>query len=150
MGLRHTLLSLVTLVTVTSSATVTIPTPLGQVTGATDTSYSGVEFLAFQGIPYAKPPLGQRRFALPEPVEPWEGTLNATHTPYLHVCPQGYRFNISHPHPRANEDCLYLNVYRRGGDVSNVQGEKKPVMVWIHGGSNKVSFYHVISKIYIT
>ena len=28
-----------------------------------------------------------------------------------------------------DEDCLYLNVWTPGAD-----GEKRPVMVWIHGG----------------
>lgn len=33
---------------------------------------------AFLGIPYAQPPVGDLRLALPEPVTPWEGTRDAT------------------------------------------------------------------------
>ncbi|CAN7978865.1 unnamed protein product, partial [Ixodes persulcatus] len=33
---------------------------------------------SFTGIPYAKAPVGKRRFRRPEPVEPWNGTLDAT------------------------------------------------------------------------
>jgi carboxylesterase type B len=31
----------------------------------------------FIGIPYAKPPVGELRFRLPEPAEPWLGTFVA-------------------------------------------------------------------------
>jgi carboxylesterase type B len=30
---------------------------------------------AFYKVPFAKPPVGSRRFALPELVEPWKGNL---------------------------------------------------------------------------
>ena len=33
---------------------------------------------AFRGIPYAKPPVGDLRLALAQPVEPWEGVKDAT------------------------------------------------------------------------
>ncbi|CAN7980845.1 unnamed protein product [Ixodes pacificus] len=32
----------------------------------------------FTGIPYGRAPVGQRRFRRPEPVEPWNNTLDAT------------------------------------------------------------------------
>ncbi|EEC18205.1 acetylcholinesterase, putative [Ixodes scapularis] len=33
---------------------------------------------SFTGIPYAKAPVGKRRFRRPEPVKPWNGALDAT------------------------------------------------------------------------
>ena len=32
----------------------------------------------FRGIPYASPPVGPRRWHLPQPEETWEGVRNAT------------------------------------------------------------------------
>lgn len=36
------------------------------------------KFAVFEGIPFAKPPIGQRRFEPPEPSEPWCGIWNAS------------------------------------------------------------------------
>jgi para-nitrobenzyl esterase len=46
-----------------------------------------------------------------------------------------------------SEDCLFLNVWS-GADISNSSrtSEKRPVMVWFHGGSHTVGFSH--SKIF--
>jgi para-nitrobenzyl esterase len=95
------------------------------------------------GIPFAKPPLGERRWRAPEPVEPWEGALQATR--FASPCPQfGSRFGGVSEVPTGtalgDEDCLYLNVYAPAFAVDGVPaGEQRlPVMVWIHGGGNVV------------
>ena len=81
------------------------------------------------GIPYAK----ARRFHAPEPVEPWEGTFQATSFGY--VCPllelpkpEG-ELLVPHRYWVMNEDCLNLNIWTPGLD-----GKRRPVMVWLHGG----------------
>lgn len=83
----------------------------------------------FRGIPYAAPPLGTLRWRAPQPVRPWRGVRAAQAV--APACLQNdYGWNggdASH----ASEDCLTLNV--RTPDLRG----KRPVMVWIHGGSNR-------------
>ena len=85
--------------------------------------------LIFKGIPYAK----AARFHAPEAVKPWDGILDACS--YGYVCPMMTndppRGELYVPHRfwPMDEDCLNLNVWTPGAD-----GEKRPVLVWLHGG----------------
>ncbi|XP_054261394.1 esterase FE4-like isoform X2 [Macrosteles quadrilineatus] len=82
-------------------------------------------YQSFQGIPYAKPPIGELRFKPPVPFGPWEGVRDALKEG--NDCIQKHMlFNT----PTGDEDCLYLNVYTTQAGAS----AKKAVMVWIHGG----------------
>ena len=54
-------------------AMTTITTRLGAIVGKSEN-----DIQIFRGVPYAKPPLGERRFQAPEPHGPWSGTLDAT------------------------------------------------------------------------
>src|SRR4051794_18490342 len=85
---------------------------------------------AYLGIPYAAPPLGDRRWAPPAPVEPWSGELDA-------VAPGPPAPQPTRPItrfawgdiPPGSEDCLYLNVWTpRSG------GGRWPVLVFLIGG----------------
>jgi len=88
----------------------------------------GVE--SYLGIPYAAPPTGERRFRAPEPAEPWEGVRDGAKPGPC--APQNPRSNglVRHTLPPQDEDCLNVNVWTPGAD-----GRRRPVMVWIHGGS---------------
>ncbi|XP_072290114.1 neuroligin 4 X-linked a [Eucyclogobius newberryi] len=104
----------------------------------------------YLGIPYALPPVAERRFQPPEPPMSWPGIRNATQ--FAPVCPQFLedRFLLNDMMPvwfTANldtvvqyvqdqsEDCLYLNVYVPTEDDIHDENGLKPVMVYIHGGS---------------
>ncbi len=45
----------------------------------------GRPILSYQGIPYARPPVGELRFARPQEADRWEGTLQADRQ---YKCPQ--------------------------------------------------------------
>ncbi|XP_063999096.1 neuroligin-4, X-linked isoform X2 [Pogoniulus pusillus] len=104
----------------------------------------------YLGVPYASPPTGERRFQPPEPPSSWTGVRNATQ--FAAVCPQylDERSLLNDMLPvwftanldtvvtyvqDQNEDCLYLNIYVPTEDDIHDQNTKKPVMVYIHGGS---------------
>ncbi len=99
----------------------------GMYWGTIEESRGGKRILSFRGIPYAKPPVGPLRYQPPVPIGPHDGIkevkLNG------HVCPQHmyYKPDVWIGH----EDCLWLNVFTR--DL--VRNKKRPVLVWIHGGS---------------
>ena len=90
-------------------------------------------YRTFQAIPYAAPPVGERRWLAPGPVAAWSEPRDATKPP--NACIQG---GGSKPVTGA-EDCLYLNVTTPRGPASN---GLKPVMVWLHGGAFVSGFAH--------
>lgn len=86
---------------------------------------------SYKGIPYAAPPVGLLRWQPPQAVTPWQGVRNGGE--YGPDCPQmPYpRLSVFYSPPRPqSEDCLCLNVW-----TAAKAGEKRPVMVWIHGGA---------------
>jgi para-nitrobenzyl esterase len=104
-------------------------TTAGQVKGISE---AGIR--RFLGVPYAAPPVGERRFMPPQPVEPWEGVRDAIHPganapqrtrdfPGLDVVPligKGWA---------PGDDYLTANIWTPDDDAKG-----RPVMVWIHGG----------------
>jgi len=84
--------------------------------------------VAFKGIPFAAPPVGELRWRAPQPVVRWQGVRDASR--YGHDCMQ-----LPFPSDAAPlgtppaEDCLYVNLWKPQGRTA-----KLPVMVWIYGG----------------
>ncbi len=88
----------------------------------------GSEACVWRGIPFAAPPVGELRWASPEPHPGWAGVRDAAE--WGAQCMQkgimaaeGDMSDLE-----MSEDCLYLNVWRPEKDG------RFPVMLWIHGG----------------
>src|ERR1051325_1853637 len=86
----------------------------------------------FKGIPFAAPPVGDLRWRAPKAAPHWDGVRKADQ--FSATCMQTeyaegslYR-SAAQP---VSEDCLYLNVWTAAKSAT----EKRPVMVWIHGGA---------------
>ncbi len=95
-----------------------------EVTGGTVQGTVDHGVAVFKGVPFAAPPVGDLRWKAPQPVIPWTG-VKQTRTVAL-PCTQG-----SSAPGGSSEDCLYLNIWT----AAISPAEKRPVMVWIHGGS---------------
>ncbi len=83
----------------------------------------------FKGVPFAAPPVGERRWKAPQPVASWEGVRKADE--WGNRCVQGRVFgDIVSRDKEMNEDCLYLNVWTPAKSA----GAKLPVYLWFYGG----------------
>ncbi|MFP3989624.1 carboxylesterase family protein [Streptomyces sp. E11-3] len=101
-----------------------VRTDKGAVRGtATDTART------FEGIPYAAPPTGKRRWAPTAPAKRWRGVLDATKPgsacPQTGIDPPAGSFS-------NDEDCLFVNVTTPRAAST----KPRPVMVYLHGGSH--------------
>jgi para-nitrobenzyl esterase len=81
----------------------------------------------FRGVPYAAPPVGNLRWAAPQPPARWEGVRDATSfgNAAIQTVDTGANLGVE-----QSEDCLHLNVWTDTLDPL----ARRPVMVWIHGG----------------
>lgn len=81
--------------------------------------------LRYLGVPYAQT---AERFVPAGEVEPWEGVRLMDN--YGNISPQGSLFGMgnSEGQPGTDNNCQNLNIWTPGAD-----GEKRPVMVWLHG-----------------
>jgi len=100
-----------------------VETKSGKVRGMAD---SETATCSWKGIPYAAPPVGELRWRSPEPVQKWDGILEATKI--RPICMQNCLMAALDTTKEMSEDCLYLNIWRpaKSGEF--------PVMLWIHGG----------------
>lgn len=119
-----------------------------------DKKYIGVKdnnIYIYKGIRYAQPPLNQNRWNSPQDIENEEYPIQATK--FGNACMQTNRLTIwSKQNVFINggdvnkvvddltfdEDCLFLNVWT----PVNEENKKLPIMLFIHGGSNRSGSGH--------
>ncbi|MGD1095962.1 MAG: carboxylesterase family protein [Bryobacteraceae bacterium] len=102
----------------------------------TGTAGSNPEVRVFKGVPFATPPVGDLRWRAPKSAPKWEGVRAADK--FSANCMQRSANGGAFPPNggdrsgvQMSEDCLYLNIYT----VAKSAKDKRPVMVWIHGGA---------------
>ena len=89
--------------------------------------------IAYKGIPFVgKQPVGELRWKAPVDYVPDDGVYEAY---YIGKAPrqEGSVMQVGSLYPQS-EACLYLNIWK----AENAGTEKKPVMVWIHGGAFEI------------
>ena len=91
------------------------------------------DVITFKGIPYAQPPVRNRRWKPSIPCDVnkcWNGTLEASE--FRSMCIQQDVLNKKEPNKLiGSEDCLFINVWTPKKRPSNIL---LPVLVYIHGG----------------
>lgn len=116
-------------------------TRFGPVAGSDHSAADGT--LSWKGVPFAQPPVGERRWRAPADPLPWSATRPTTQ--FAAACKQTGRLygpgannrydetiGQTLGQPLGDEDCLYLNIWRPAASANRL----RPVIVWVHGGSN--------------
>lgn len=115
----------------TDAAAPIAATPAGAVRGRREGAAN-----VWRGVPYAAAPVGELRWRAPQALAPWQGERDASEFGF--APPQAGPSDVADivsiggaPEP-TSENCLTLNVW------SPIGASGAPVMVWLHGGSNRM------------
>lgn len=102
-----------------------VETPAGSVRGVERENLQ-----IFLGIPYAAPPMGERRWKPPVQMTAFGGVYDATEFGAACMQPTSRPGSIyAEKYSKMSEDCLTLNIWKPH------KAENAAVFVWIHGGS---------------
>ncbi|XP_069694913.1 venom carboxylesterase-6-like [Periplaneta americana] len=126
-----------------------VHTQQGTIHGTYLVSSSGRQFAAFQGIPYAQPPVGKLRFKEPLAPHRWKGTWNASLPGSACIQYQRLMPFVEDEDPIiGEEDCLYINVFmpvKKAGNAAPLLD----VIFYIHGGALMYGWSHAYGPKYI-
>lgn len=101
-------------------------------------------YTVFYGVPFAKPPIGELRFRLPQPPENYDGVRDASFLrerpwqpaqPLNTPCGKEFYFDPKYL-PPMSENCLFVHIWT----PAQTPEERLPVTVWIHGGAFSKGF----------
>ena len=128
---RMTVLAVLAAVPLSAAVDPTVSVTGGRVSGVPGRESS---VMVFRGIPFAAPPVADRRWHAPGPVVGWTGVRRADNfgasciqTIVTERKPWTYEFMT---HGEISEDCLFLNVWTAARSAK----ERRPVFVYIYGG----------------
>ncbi|GMR32351.1 hypothetical protein PMAYCL1PPCAC_02546, partial [Pristionchus mayeri] len=107
-----------------------ISTSFGFIRGYPFTSSGGFTAHIFKKLPFAAAPLGDLRWAKPQPPPKWNETIDGTF--FGPACAQR-NLRYSGPVTGVSEDCLHINVYT--SERCTKGNSSCPVLFLIHGGS---------------
>jgi para-nitrobenzyl esterase len=135
-------LSVLAVLLLTLSPEVSMSDPIkidsGLISGATISEEivgNDIEVRVYRGIPYAASTAGENRWRPPQPVAPWDGVRACTEFGdsclFAAYGPESlWHGKLWSDVAQQSEDCLHLNVWTAAKSTD----EKRPVMVYIHGG----------------
>lgn len=99
--------------------------------------------IAYKGVPFAAPPVGNLRWKEPQPVVAWKGVKVASkygpasyQTIWDPTSFYGKEWGAASM-SNFSEDCLYLNIWT---PAAGQKTKKLPVAMWIHGGGYREGF----------
>ncbi|GMR40880.1 hypothetical protein PMAYCL1PPCAC_11075, partial [Pristionchus mayeri] len=107
-----------------------VRTSYGSVRGYEYRTEGGFVGEIYKKIPYAAPPIGQRRWQKAVPPDQWNYTLDGTF--FGPACPQ--KFFWEGVGTGFSEDCLTLNIYT--SKECRESNASCPVLQYIHGGGH--------------
>lgn len=110
--------------------------PAGDVVGFT----GGYGSHVWLGLPFAAPPVGERRWRAPAAAPRWDGERAALE--HGAPCPQYASVYAGLPRGSegviGDEDCLVLDVWAPAMEPAAAAAARLPVMVWFHGGGHSI------------
>ena len=122
---------------------VSVATDIGTIVGQKETlswNDTKLTLITFEGIPYAEPTTGTRRFSKPIKKSPFTAPFRADAMPP--ICYQNLTgveaYGVDPESLRLSEDCLYLSIYIPGGPINT--WSSRAVMIWIYGGGFQFGF----------